>query len=67
MIAALRRIFASPAPSPRDAEIARLQAEIETLAAQWADAIRHHRPRAKIAARLQSARHELMKFQRGDQ
>jgi hypothetical protein len=65
MIAALKKLFASPEPSPRDAEIARLQAEIATLSAEWAEAVQQHRHRAKIAARLQERRHELMKVQRG--
>jgi hypothetical protein len=65
MIQALRRLFASPEPPPREAEIARLKAEIATLSAEWSEAVAQHRHRAKIAARLQERRHELMKFQRG--
>jgi hypothetical protein len=65
MMAALKRLFASPAPSPRAAEIARLKAEIAALSRAWADACNGHRPRAHLAAKLQERRHELMKFQRG--
>jgi hypothetical protein len=64
MIAALKRLF-TPEPTPREAEIARLKAEIATLAEEWAEAVQHHRHRAKIAARLQDKRHALLRLQRG--
>jgi hypothetical protein len=65
MIAALRKLFTPREYPPREAEIARLKAEIATLSEEWNEAVAQHRHRAHLAAKLQDKRHALLRLQRG--